>query len=120
MAEVAECKTSIATLEIEQKQASAELDKALAEIPNLPANDVPDGPDETANVRAHHFGAKRNYAFDRSSISNWRSAWPDGFRDGGKAVGRAVCGLKAASRGWNVRSVSSCSMCIRASMGTRK
>src|SRR5882724_13369176 len=37
MAEVAECKTSIATLEIEQKQASAELDKALAEIPNLPA-----------------------------------------------------------------------------------
>jgi seryl-tRNA synthetase len=63
MAEVAQLKAAIPALEAEEKQASAELDKALAEIPNLPLDEVPDGKDETANVEHHHFGAKRNYAF---------------------------------------------------------
>ena len=63
MAEVAELKAAIPALEAEAKQASAELDKALAEIPNLPLDEVPDGKDENANVEHHHFGAKRNYAF---------------------------------------------------------
>src|SRR5215213_8944209 len=63
MAEVAELKERIPSLEAEEKQASAELEKALAEIPNLPLDQVPDGADETANVEHHHFGAKRNYAF---------------------------------------------------------
>jgi seryl-tRNA synthetase len=63
MAEVAQLKAAIPALEAEEKQASAELDKALAEIPNLPLAEVPDGADETANVEHHHFGAKRNYAF---------------------------------------------------------
>jgi seryl-tRNA synthetase len=63
MAEVAELKERIPALEAEEKQASADLDKALAEIPNLPLDEVPDGADETANVEHHHFGAKRNYAF---------------------------------------------------------
>ncbi len=35
----------------------------LAQLPNLPADDVPDGADEHANVEHHHFGAKRDYAF---------------------------------------------------------
>src|SRR3954453_24248886 len=63
MAKVAEAKESIPRLESEEKAASAELDKALAEIPNLPLDDVPDGADETSNVEHHHFGAKRNYGF---------------------------------------------------------
>src|SRR3954452_14915727 len=63
MAEVAQLKAAIPALEAEEKEASAELDKALAEIPNLPLDEVPDGADETANVEHHHFGAKRNYAF---------------------------------------------------------
>jgi len=32
-------------------------------IPNLPLDEVPDGPDETANVERHTFGAKRDYDF---------------------------------------------------------
>ena len=36
---------------------------ALAQIPNLPLDEVPDGKDEHDNVEHHHFGAKRNYAF---------------------------------------------------------
>jgi seryl-tRNA synthetase len=62
-AEVAECKTSITTLETEQREVDEELKKALAEIPNLPLDDVPDGLDERGNVQRHVFGAVRNYAF---------------------------------------------------------
>jgi seryl-tRNA synthetase len=62
-AEVAECKNSIATLELEQKELGEEIKKALSEIPNLPLDDVPDGVDEHSNVQHHVFGAVRNYAF---------------------------------------------------------
>jgi seryl-tRNA synthetase len=63
MAEVAELKTIIPALEEEEKRLSKELDETLAQIPNLPADDVPDGKDEHDNVEHHHYGAKRNYAF---------------------------------------------------------
>jgi seryl-tRNA synthetase len=62
-AEVAECKTSIATLELEQKELGEEIGRALSEIPNLPLDDVPDGVDEHGNVQRHVFGAVRNYGF---------------------------------------------------------
>jgi seryl-tRNA synthetase len=63
MAEVAELKTAIPALEAEEKAASAELERALAEIPNLPLAEVPDGADEHGNVEHHKFGAVRNYDF---------------------------------------------------------
>ena len=63
MAEVAELKNTTPALEAEEKAASAELDKALAQIPNLPLAEVPDGADEKGNVEHHKFGAKRDYAF---------------------------------------------------------
>jgi seryl-tRNA synthetase len=63
MAEVAELKNTIPALEADEKQASSELQELLAQIPNLPADDVPDGVDEHGNVEHHKFGATRNYAF---------------------------------------------------------
>lgn len=63
MAEVAQLKDAIPQLEAQEKQASAELDRALAQIPNLPADDVPDGKDAEDNVERHRFGARRDYAF---------------------------------------------------------
>ncbi len=63
MAEVSELKTTMPQLEAAAKDASEDLKKALAEIPNLPLDDVPDGADEHGNVQRHHFGARRNYAF---------------------------------------------------------
>jgi seryl-tRNA synthetase len=63
MAEVARLKAEIPALEAEEKQLSKQLDEALAQIPNLPLDEVPDGKDESANVEHHHFGAKRNYGF---------------------------------------------------------
>jgi len=61
--EVAALKESIPGMEAEEKKASKELDDALAEIPNLPLDDVPDGKDESDNVERHRFGARHNYAF---------------------------------------------------------
>jgi len=63
MAEVAELKTSIPAMEAEEKGAVAALDIELAQIPNMPLDDVPDGTDASGNVERHAFGAKRNYAF---------------------------------------------------------
>src|SRR5690242_11268617 len=63
MGEVAELKTSMPQLEAAAKAADEELAKELAAIPNLPAEDVPDGADEHGNVQRHVFGAKHNYAF---------------------------------------------------------
>ena len=63
MAEVAELKTSIPALEAQEKDASAALDRELAQIPNLPLDEVPDGGDEHGNVEYRVWGNKRNYAF---------------------------------------------------------
>jgi seryl-tRNA synthetase len=63
LSEVGSLKESIPKMEAEEKKASKALDDALAEIPNLPLDDVPDGKDEKDNVERHRFGAKRDYAF---------------------------------------------------------
>jgi seryl-tRNA synthetase len=61
--EVAALKDKMPVMEAEEKQASAALEKALSEIPNLPLPEVPDGKDEKDNVEHHRFGKKRDYAF---------------------------------------------------------
>ncbi len=61
MAEVAELKTSIPALEAQEKEASAALEKELAQIPNMPLDDVPDGVDEHGNVERHKWGKTKEY-----------------------------------------------------------
>ncbi len=63
MSEVAHLKEQIATAEAEEKDVAAILDKRLAEIPNLPAADVPDGKDETANLEVRRWGEPRKFDF---------------------------------------------------------
>jgi seryl-tRNA synthetase len=63
MAEVAALKETIPAMEAAEKAASQALDDALAQIPNMPLDDVPDGKDASDNVEHHRFGAKREYAF---------------------------------------------------------
>jgi seryl-tRNA synthetase len=63
MAEVGELKTRLPQLESDVKHVEEELKRELAQIPNLPLDEVPDGADEHGNVEHHHYGAKRNYAF---------------------------------------------------------
>jgi len=63
MAEVAELKTLLPAMEDEQKALGTALDKELAQIPNTPLDDVPDGADASGNAEHHVFGKKRDYAF---------------------------------------------------------
>jgi seryl-tRNA synthetase len=64
MAQVENDRASLARMEDEQKTAENELNNLLAQIPNLPLDEVPDGGDANDNVEHHRFGAKRSYAFD--------------------------------------------------------
>jgi seryl-tRNA synthetase len=63
MAEVNELKVTLPALEAEQKKLGDELDKELAQIPNMPLDDVPDGADAAGNIEHHTSGKKRDYAF---------------------------------------------------------
>jgi seryl-tRNA synthetase len=63
MSEVAALKETIPAMEAQEKAASKALDEVLAQIPNLPLAEVPDGKDEKDNVEHHRYGAKRDYAF---------------------------------------------------------
>jgi seryl-tRNA synthetase len=63
MAEVAELKEITPRLEADEKAGSKALDDVLAQIPNLPLPEVPDGKSADDNVEHHRFGARRTYAF---------------------------------------------------------
>ncbi|HEU0220585.1 MAG TPA: serine--tRNA ligase [Paracoccaceae bacterium] len=60
---VAAKKEELARLEAEAKAQDERLEALLLTIPNLPAADVPDGPDESANVELRRSGARKNFAF---------------------------------------------------------
>ncbi|RVT40780.1 serine--tRNA ligase [Sphingobium algorifonticola] len=62
-AEVASLKESLPAMEQEDRDTSAALDAMLLAIPNLPADDVPEGADEAANVEVLRWGAPRAFDF---------------------------------------------------------
>jgi seryl-tRNA synthetase len=64
MAEVSELKTRIPDLEAKERELSDALNAQLSAIPNLPAADVPEGPDETANVVLKTWGEPRTFDFE--------------------------------------------------------
>jgi seryl-tRNA synthetase len=63
VAEIARIKDRAPALEAEEKALAEELETALAGLPNPPADDVPDGRDETANACVRTVGERRNFAF---------------------------------------------------------
>jgi seryl-tRNA synthetase len=48
----------------EAAQLRAQIDEILAALPNLPSEEVPDGPDETANLMLRHHGEPPRFNFD--------------------------------------------------------
>jgi seryl-tRNA synthetase len=64
MAEVSELKARIPDLEAKERALSDALNAQLSAIPNLPAADVPEGPDETANVLLKTWGEPRTFDFE--------------------------------------------------------
>ncbi len=63
-AEVAALKETLPQLEDEERALGAELDALVAALPNLPADDVPPGEDESGNIEVSSWGEQRNFAFD--------------------------------------------------------
>ena len=62
--EVSSLKRAMPSLEEEQRQADAELEQALAGLPNSPSADVPEGKDESDNVELHARGEKPAFGFE--------------------------------------------------------
>lgn len=64
MDEVSSLKSRLQAGEEEERAVNAELQTALASIPNIPFDDVPVGPDESANVVRHEHGQARALNFE--------------------------------------------------------
>src|SRR5262245_19831010 len=60
MAEVARLKDEIPATELRVRESEEAVNELLSTIPNLPAPDVPDGPDETANKEVRRTGSPRS------------------------------------------------------------
>jgi seryl-tRNA synthetase len=74
MGQVAKLKDEQARLEAEAARLRAAIDEALAPIPNAPADDVPDGTDETGNRLVRQHGAPRDFPFtpkDHVGLGEW-------------------------------------------------
>ena len=63
-AEVAALKDTLPALEEQERGAGEELDTLLAGLPNLPADDTPDGADETENFEVARWGTPRSFEFE--------------------------------------------------------
>jgi len=63
MADVARLKDEIPATELRVRESEEALNELLSTIPNLPAADVPDGPDESANKEARRVGTPRSTNF---------------------------------------------------------
>ena len=82
-AEVAGIKATMPELEAAEREATKALDDALAEIPNLPFDDVPDGKDENDNVEVRRHGEPPvfpNSYHAEGAFRDRRGARPDGLR----------------------------------------
>lgn len=60
---VSEKKSEIATMQTEAKDLNIALEDKLARLPNLPADDVPNGADEADNVEISRWGTPRKFDF---------------------------------------------------------
>ena len=63
-AEVAQIKADMPKWEDAERDAARQLEDILARLPNLPADDVPDGTDETDNVEQRQWGDRRSFDFE--------------------------------------------------------
>jgi seryl-tRNA synthetase len=62
-AEVAQIKTDLPALEEQERALTAEQNDLLVSLPNLPADDVPEGADEADNVEVSRWGTPREFSF---------------------------------------------------------
>jgi seryl-tRNA synthetase len=86
-AEVAELKQTMPALEEEERVAGKALDDVLAAIPNLPADDVPQGADEHDNVEVSRWGTPLALAFKAQEHADMGPALGMDFETAAKMSG---------------------------------
>ena len=86
-AEVAQLKQSMPELEERDRALAKELEDALAVIPNLPADDVPQGADEADNVQVALWGEKPSFDFEPKEHADLGPALGMDFETGTKLSG---------------------------------
>lgn len=86
-AEVAEIKAAMPEWEAAETDAAEKLDAMLASLPNLPANDVPEGADEADNVEVSQWGEKRAFDFEPKEHADIGPALGMDFETGTKLSG---------------------------------
>jgi len=95
MAEVATIKERMPVLEAEEQAIAAELDGVLAALPNLPAADVPQGPDESANVEVSRWGIPRDFGFKPQEHPDFAPALGLDFESAAKISGARFAVLRS-------------------------
>jgi seryl-tRNA synthetase len=74
-AEVASLKDALPAMEEDERRLTGELNAVLAALPNRPADDVPAGEDESANVEVLRWGTPREFAFTRANMPTSARRW---------------------------------------------
>ncbi|MEP1963282.1 serine--tRNA ligase [Tateyamaria sp.] len=94
---VAEKKAQIAQMQEQAKALDTQLTDALAYIPNLPADDVPDGKDEDDNVEVSRWGTPQTFDFAAKEHFDLASVAPHmDFETAAKTSGSRFVMLKGA------------------------
>lgn len=93
-AEVAALKERMTVLEGEEREADAALTDMLAAIPNLPADDVPQGADEADNVEVTRWGTPRDFDFEPRDHADFGPALGLDFEGGAALSGARFTALR--------------------------
>ncbi len=86
-AEVGELKKSLPLLEEKERDTGTKLRDMLASIPNLPADDVPDGADEDDNVEISTWGEPGKFDFEPQEHADFAPALGMDFESGTRISG---------------------------------
>lgn len=94
-AEVAALKDRLPALEAEDRETGEALNAVLAAIPNLPADDVPDGADEADNVELSRWGEPRAFDFAPQDHADFGPALGLDFEGGAALSGARFTALRS-------------------------
>ncbi|MDO7834978.1 serine--tRNA ligase [Sphingobium sp. HBC34] len=93
-AEVATLKDQMPALEAEDRDTGDALTALLAAIPNLPADDVPQGADEADNVECTRWGTPRTFDFTPQDHADFGPALGLDFEGGARLSGARFTALR--------------------------
>ncbi len=95
-AEVGALKKRLPELEEEERALTEDLSAILAGLPNVPADDVPDGADEDDNVEVDRWGEPRSFAFEAKDHADLGPPLGLDFETGVKISGARFAFLRGA------------------------